>query len=678
MNSLSRNLLIFFLMFYLFIHSITAQEKDSIKTLEEVIIIGETENLNHGLKITKIDSAILKQHTQGSLADLLASNSPIFIKYYGRGGLATASFRGTSASHTKLVWNGMDITSPMLGQADFSLIPIALSEEINIASGAASLTNTSGGLGGAILMNNNPRLQKHREISYLQGVASFGTHTESLNFSVSNTKIHSKTNIFHQFSDNDFKYFQRNELGNKIWKKQNNAAYRQYGFTNNLYLQPKKNQLISLNIWGQNVERAIPKLSANEGKDDINQQKDESLRMMVSWEYFFDEKQITLQSGYSYKTLEYYLSKALPFENQYYLSVDSYSTEKSLFYKATYQTDKKEIGGLHTNIQLQQHKVNNKENVSNLGFEKNRWELVYMFDVYFKINKKLIANIISRQELIDWKVISQPVNSIQNKKWINIIEDYILPKMYVLSINYQPILSIDWKIKSSISKNYRFPTLNDLYFQPGGNPNLKPEKGYTTEIGTILNKNKNNFNMITQFTAYYSWIDDWILWRPQTKGNWTPSNVQFVHARGIEVDIKTKLKKNKLMYFFSGNYAFSKTTAEKNYSSNNKLVLGKQLPYIPKHSADLSFKIEYQKWYIQYLFQFNSKRYATLQNSINYLSTLPNYFMSDVLIGKSLKLYKINFDFQFKVLNILNENYRTVLGRNMPMRNYELWVNIKF
>ena len=26
--------------------------------------------------------------------------------------------------------------------------------------------------------------------------------------------------------------------------------------------------------------------------------------------------------------------------------------------------------------------------------------------------------------------------------------------------------------KASISRNYRFPTLNDLYFLPGGNPDL--------------------------------------------------------------------------------------------------------------------------------------------------------------------------------------------------------------
>lgn len=37
--------------------------------------------------------------------------------------------------------------------------------------------------------------------------------------------------------------------------------------------------------------------------------------------------------------------------------------------------------------------------------------------------------------------------------------------------------------KASITRNYRFPTLNDLYFLPGGNPALNNESGFTYETG---------------------------------------------------------------------------------------------------------------------------------------------------------------------------------------------------
>ena len=38
-------------------------------------------------------------------------------------------------------------------------------------------------------------------------------------------------------------------------------------------------------------------------------------------------------------------------------------------------------------------------------------------------------------------------------------------------------------VKASVSRNYRFPTLNDLYFLPGGNPDLKKEHGFTYDAG---------------------------------------------------------------------------------------------------------------------------------------------------------------------------------------------------
>lgn len=54
-----------------------------------------------------------------------------------------------------------------------------------------------------------------------------------------------------------------------------------------------------------------------------------------------------------------------------------------------------------------------------------------------------------------------------------------------------PALFVDWLaskrgnvvLKASAARNYRYPTLNDLYFQPGGNPDLRPEQGWTFDAG---------------------------------------------------------------------------------------------------------------------------------------------------------------------------------------------------
>ena len=39
------------------------------------------------------------------------------------------------------------------------------------------------------------------------------------------------------------------------------------------------------------------------------------------------------------------------------------------------------------------------------------------------------------------------------------------------------LLKKELKLKGSTAYNYRFPSMNDLYWRPGGNPDVKPEEG---------------------------------------------------------------------------------------------------------------------------------------------------------------------------------------------------------
>lgn len=80
----------------------------------------------------KLDTVILKSKSTASLADLLIQHSPVFIKTYGPGGVSTASFRGTTASHTLVLWNDFQLNAPTLGQVDFSTIPVFLIDDISL------------------------------------------------------------------------------------------------------------------------------------------------------------------------------------------------------------------------------------------------------------------------------------------------------------------------------------------------------------------------------------------------------------------------------------------------------------------------------------------------------------------------------------------------------------------
>ena len=118
-------------MFMVVSGKLMAQNIQDTVVLKSVEIIGFTadrlfEKEEAGMRETKVDSIVMMEKISSSLSDLLSENTPIFIKNNGRGALATASFRGTAASHTQVVWNGININSPMTGSVDFSLIPVAI------------------------------------------------------------------------------------------------------------------------------------------------------------------------------------------------------------------------------------------------------------------------------------------------------------------------------------------------------------------------------------------------------------------------------------------------------------------------------------------------------------------------------------------------------------------------
>ena len=75
--------------------------KDTIQ-LKEVYVLAKKKIENTGVTRTVIDTIVLRESVCNSLSELLSQNTVIFIKSYGRGSLATASFRGTAPSHTQV------------------------------------------------------------------------------------------------------------------------------------------------------------------------------------------------------------------------------------------------------------------------------------------------------------------------------------------------------------------------------------------------------------------------------------------------------------------------------------------------------------------------------------------------------------------------------------------------
>ena len=134
-------------------------QNDSIR-LEPVMIRGfAPERFMSGLKVQKMDSSALNDFRFQNISDLLSLYTPLAFKNYGHGQLNTVSFRGTSANHTAVLWNGLNINSPILGQTDFSTVPIAGFDELSVQYGAAASNVGSDAVGGSILLGSSAPVQ---------------------------------------------------------------------------------------------------------------------------------------------------------------------------------------------------------------------------------------------------------------------------------------------------------------------------------------------------------------------------------------------------------------------------------------------------------------------------------------------------------------------------------------
>ena len=200
--------------------------------IKEVTVYGYRPMKEIGVQQTKFDSVVLKENIALSIADVLTFNSSIFVKSYGRATLSTVAFRGTSPSHTQVTWNGMRINNPMLGMTDFSMIPSYFIDDASLLHGTSSVSETGGGLGGAVKLATKPAQNDGFGLQYVQGVGSFKTFDEFLRLTYGSKKWQLSTRAVYSSSPNEYKYRNHDKKEN-IYDENHNIIDQYYPIERN-------------------------------------------------------------------------------------------------------------------------------------------------------------------------------------------------------------------------------------------------------------------------------------------------------------------------------------------------------------------------------------------------------------------------------------------------------------
>lgn len=620
--------------------------------LSELEVIGNLADLNSTTKITTIDSIKRNELNLQDIGELLAAFTPVFVKSYGRGSLSTVSFRGTGASHTKVLWEGFKINSPMLGQTDFSLLPGSFFDEVKLNYGGGSLVDVGGALGGSVSLKSSKTDHNNYLLNIHQSFGSFNTYLTSAIINLKKGSFGSSTHFMRQSSLNDFPYYNNAILPSGEKMTQKNADYVNTGFTQLFSYTISEKQEVRFTTWNQWNNRNIPAIMTNieKGGNQKEWQKDFFSRNILIWDLHNPKTNWEAKAAYFYEELNYSLQTTDSLENPISL-IDSRNRVESYSF----------VGNVTTEV------------VSTLilkaGMELNQERVVSNNYIGRKQRRKLSSYISLRKNFMDRLTVAVLVRS-------EITNTEFLPLMPMLGINYKPLIDHDLHFRANISRNYNLPTLNDLYWYPGGNEDLKPEISLGAEIGMDFSTRFRNNIVTFSSSAYTSSVTNWIIWLPGDYRYWSPENIAEVLARGVEFSCQINGSHRNVSYSFFGEYAYTRTT---NNSDSAKIngISDIQLIYVPKHTANGFLTISTLGYYANWSLSYTGSRNTSLNNQENYSFTLPGYTLNNISMGKKFSLKKIKLDIRLKIYNVFDINYQAVLWRAMPGRNYEISLNCK-
>ena len=611
-------ILIYILFFVTLPFLVDAQVLSDSILLDEVEIIHKKEVIHSvGSRLDVIEMKTINNSISDSFSDFLQNRSTIYVKKYGA--LSTPSFRGTSASHTLFLWNGIPITSPTTSQTDLRLIPTSTFENINISYGGNSSVFGSSSLGGSIHLNNIPDYQRSIKANISSEIGNFGKFNYSSKFSYSDKKIN-VSSTFNKIRDqNKFPYQYRGET---VYNK--HALVEGVNITSNInYLLDEKSEL-EFNYWYSNFFREIP---GNVTVDNsTSEQKDKTNRLLLSVDRNYKNISFILKNAFFRENFNY--DDSVKNIHSYYQS-DSYLSELDANLK---------FKSIHFNSS-QLFKLNNSDNSSYSDLNKRDFTFSSSESISYR-GELLVSEFSIRQEISTYH-----------------------------SLIFIPSYSTQYKhrnltIRGRINENFRSPSFNDRFWigvGANGDVNLKAETALNKEIGLDYNS-ENVIHKITFFSLY---VDNWIMWRQQESGNWIPENIKEVHSRGIEW--KSVYKND--IFFHELNYQYNLSTNQKGINNLDASV-GKQLIYTPIHKANFTSVYNIKNFKLLLNQSFNGKVYTSSDN-LNFLDH--NYIVNTTI---KYHIKGIKSDVSLIVNNIGNTEYQTYQNYPNSGREFIFKLNI--
>lgn len=585
-------------------------------------------------RVAVLDSSALHTSAAGSVADLLDDRAGIHVRRYGAGGLATPALRGTGASQTVLLLDGQRITDPQIGHLDLSLLPTVLLQSVRVMHGPASSLHGSDGLGGALQLRTLPPSSTIDARMSVEGGA-FGERGGSL---LVGGPLSEATSVLaalnHQSTDGDFPYTDESRFPPETVRRRNADRTRRtlYGSVRSRV----QNHRLRVSGWLTHSERGLPPVSSTAPATE--RQWDTQVRLWGRDRVPLGDGRLTLQ-GLAQRTRLRYANPAQDLDQTGRTALTSLETTLRHPVSSRWTMAAGLSGSYaqarHPNLEESAH----QEHVSAFAEGTARYGRLTLFpavrtDAYWM--PEGTSRLATSPRLgLNWQPLSQ---------W---------PGLHV---------------KAQMGRAFRLPTFNDRYWQPGGNPDLRPERSWGSDLGVRLDRAGGH----VEVSAFGQWRRDQIVWQPSDQDYWIPTNVGRVRAFGAEVSAEgtwsLPLKTDQ-----RAGLTYTVTDA-RNRTDPEASSYNEPLRYVPRTQLKAHSTLAWGPAALDLNARYTGHRYVTSDGS----ESLDPYVKIDAQLRLKHSFDDFRTKFSLALDNVLDTDYRSVGRRPMPPRHARLRLMLSY
>ena len=616
--------LAYILLFWgLSVNSLAQMAMDTIRLPEVKLEHNRLQTHSIGKHLVILTPKIIGESTSQKLSDCLANHSSVYIKQYGA--LATPTFRGTSSSHTLVLWNGIPLNSIANGLLDFSITAVQGFEKIAIVHGGDASVFGSGAMGGSIHLNSITDFKNQKEIKLTSEQGSYGLLSQGISLKHSTDKLAFNLSLTSLADDNTFEYINTTQMGHPTVVNNYGKIESKSGKVNLAYKYDSTTKF-AVAYWSSANDREVPQNMTTPFSD--AKQYDKTNNLLLSATHFFTDGVITFKRAFLEEDFRY---------TEHLKNIDSqYLTNSKI-----------------TDVDV---KINKGGFLYNLGGNFTKQSVINNNYLDTRQLEKQSAIFSSVQYNYDFL----SMNTVLRKPWQTTFEVPLVPCL-AFSADITKQLSIRFKY----NRNFRSPTFNDRFWAgagANGNPDLTPEDAWNKELGFDVNTSNFKFKA----TVYTLNISDMILWQQMDNGSWMPNNIKQVWSRGLETCLKIHTKNLSII----GNYAFTKSTNELATDPLDE-TLGKQLRYVPLHKGNINFIITEDN--LQFILNQSYTGSVITSHDALKNKTLPYFILTDIAIAYSPDFISVSIE--GKVKNLMDKSYTTYQNYPNPGRELLLTLN---